>query len=137
MDWLKDHVVLLAVISMGMGTMGLVGGALFAIRLPADYFTRPPSDSGDAQKKSGTTPVALMILKNIVGVILILIGGVLSVPLVPGPGVLVLLMGLMLTSFPGKRKLVLKLLRTRFVLKPVNWLRHRAGRDEFITPNPR
>ena len=128
MDWLKEHVVLLAVVSAALGAIALMAGAVVAIRLPADYFTRPASDPNASEKSNAPSHLAMKILKNIVGVILILVGGVLSVPLVPGPGILILLMGLMLTSFPWKRKLELKLLRTRFVLSPVNWMRKRAGR---------
>ncbi len=133
MHWLKEHVVLLAIISAVLGAIALMTGAIVAIRLPADYFTQPASDANSSEKSNATSHLAIKILKNIVGVILILLGGVLSVPLVPGPGILILLMGLMLTSFPWKRKLELKLLRTRFVLSPVNWMRQRAGQPPIQT----
>lgn len=133
MDWLKEHVVLLAIVSAVLGAIALMTGAIVAIRLPADYFNRPASAANSSEKSTPTSHLAIRILKNIVGVILILTGGVLSVPLVPGPGILILLMGLMLTNFPWKRKLELKLLRTRFVLNPVNWMRKRAGRPPIQT----
>ena len=51
-----------------------------------------------------------LILKNLAGWILVLLGGILILPGVPGQGVLTILFGLVLVDFPGKRKVERRLL---------------------------
>ena len=59
---------------------------------------------------------------------LIVLGVVLSLPGVPGQGLLTMLLGLMLTSLPGKRRVELWILRHKPVAKTVNRLRERFHR---------
>ena len=134
MIWLKEHVLLVAFLSLLAGGIAVIIGAIVAIRLPENYFLEMSSEQNGRRKNVGAAPLPLMILKNIVGGILIVIGVILSVPLVPGPGVLILIMGLMLTNFPGKRKIVQKLLQTQFIFQPINWLRKLSGRPPLISP---
>jgi hypothetical protein len=46
----------------------------------------------------------------------------------PGQGLLTLLMGFLLVDFPGKYRLERWLFARPIVRRPINWLRHRAGR---------
>ena len=52
----------------------------------------------------------------------------------PGQGLLTLLIGLMLTDFPGKYRLEKRLIAQPGVLKAVNWLRARAGHPPLEPP---
>ncbi len=61
-------------------------------------------------------------------ILLLLVGVILSLPLVPGPGIVILLIGLMLTSFPGKRKLERKAFSRPWVLGPINRFRKIFGK---------
>ena len=67
-------------------------------------------------------------MKNLFGVFLVALGIVLSLPGVPGQGVLTILMGAMLLDFPGKRRVERWLLRRRGVFTSINRLRARFGR---------
>jgi hypothetical protein len=69
-----------------------------------------------------------LILKNLLGAALVLFGVVMSLPGVPGQGVLTILMGVMLLDFPGKRQLELKLVSRPKVLRAINRIRHRFKR---------
>jgi hypothetical protein len=71
----------------------------------------------------------------LLGVILLLLGLVLSLPLVPGPGFVLILLGVSLMDFPGKRRLELWILRTPSVLHPINRLRVRLGRPPLRVPD--
>ncbi len=51
-----------------------------------------------------------MFLRTSLGLFLVLLGGVLSVPGIPGQGILTALIGLVLLDFPGKRRLEQKIL---------------------------
>lgn len=64
-----------------------------------------------------------VILKNVLGVFLILLGIVLSLPGVPGQGILTILLGLIMLDIPGKRPLEAKIIQRPAVLAVVNKLR--------------
>jgi hypothetical protein len=57
---------------------------------------------------------------------------VLSLPGVPGQGVLTILLGVMLLDFPGKRGLELKLVSRPKVLNTINRIRHRFDRPPLL-----
>lgn len=68
------------------------------------------------------------IAKNLLGLALVALGVLLSVPGVPGQGLLTILIGLILIDFPGKRGLERRLVARPVVLGAVNRLRARFGR---------
>jgi hypothetical protein len=68
----------------------------------------------------------LLILKNLFGAILVLAG--LSMLLLPGQGILTILVGLMFLDFPGKFAMERRLVRQRPVITAINWMRRRANR---------
>lgn len=64
-----------------------------------------------------------VIAKNIAGVILIALGIVLSLPGVPGQGILTILLGLIFLDIPGKRPLEARIIKRPTVLAAINRLR--------------
>ena len=58
----------------------------------------------------------------------LLVAGILMLVL-PGQGILTILAALALLDFPGKRKMEMRILHRPAILKSVNWLRKRAGRE--------
>jgi hypothetical protein len=74
------------------------------------------------------------ILKNIAGALLILLGVVMSLPLVPGPGLVFLAVGISLTSFPGKKRFERMILRRRWVIGSINWIREKWGTPPLEPP---
>jgi hypothetical protein len=94
-------------------------------RLPADYLVN------EAPKRR-RHPV-LVLLKNALGVLVILLGVLLLV--LPGQGVLTILLGLGLVDFPGRRRLERRALSRPSVLKTVNALRRRASRPPLELPS--
>lgn len=132
-NWLQAHGWWLATLSVVLGVLALTASVLFLLWLPADYFlqTRPAFES----RRHPFVHVLLLVGKNVIGLIIALAGGIMSLPLVPGPGLLLLLIGLSLMNFPGKRQLELKILRTRWVLNPLNWLRAKGGKMPLQIPD--
>lgn len=100
-------------------------------RVPADYFVNPaaraPSDRHPALK------VLVVVGRNLLGYALIALGVVLSLPGVPGQGLLTVLMGVMLIDTPGKHAAERWLVTRRPVLRAVNAMRARAGRPPLVT----
>ena len=94
------------------------------VKLPADHFSK----SRKTKFWSGPRPwlhAAKVIGKNIAGVLLVALGIVLSLPGVPGQGLLTVLLGIMLLDFPGRHRLEQKLLSRPSIVNAINKLRGR------------
>jgi len=99
------------------------------IRLPPDYFT--------SRRRPLSTSLWGMVGWNLLGGALVILGIGLSIPGIPGQGVLTILAGLILMDFPGKRRLLLAVLRRGPVRAVVDGLRARSGRPPLeIPPGP-
>ena len=97
------------------------------VKIPADYFKedRPRELLPD---KHPALRLFAVIVKNLLGVVLVALGIVMSIPGVPGQGILTILLGIMLLDFPGKRKLEHKIVSRPKVLNAINKLRQRFGK---------
>ena len=73
-----------------------------------------------------------VIAKNVLGVFLVILGIVLSLPGVPGQGILTILLGLIMLDIPGKRPLEAKIIQRPAVLAAVNKLRAKYGKPPLI-----
>jgi len=70
------------------------------------------------------------IAKIIFGLVLFICG--LAMLVLPGQGLITMLIGLSLIPFPGKHKLENKLLARKSVRSSLNWIRIKAKKDPFI-----
>jgi hypothetical protein len=117
-------------VSAGSLIVGLVAVRIFVVRIPADYFevgAPPPSP------RAGRRPVGHALLrlgKNVLGCVLVAAG--LAMLVLPGQGVLTILVGVMLLDFPGKRRLQRWLVARRPVLRTINGMRGRAGQAPLV-----
>ena len=134
-SWLATHTVLVSVVGGVSVLLSLVGLALVPLvmaRLPADYFLRLTLPPSPLRRRPHP---ARVVGRNLLGMMLVVLG-VLLVPL-PGPGALVVLLGLAMADFPGKRPFMAWVLRRRAIWGSIKWLRRRAGRPEMLAPgNP-
>ena len=108
----------------------LVAGALL-VKVPPLYF----QDFHARDVWNDRHPVLRgvgKIGKNLLGVVLLGLGVLLSLPGVPGPGLLTMLIGLVLVDLPGKRKLERSILGRPSVLRTVNRLRKRFGEPPLV-----
>lgn len=124
--WGGWRLVALAVgLSVGTAVVSLFVAGYILARLPADYFINPhtqrPIDRHPVLK------VLAVLTRNALGYFLVVLGVLLSLPGVPGQGLLTILMGVMLIDLPGKHRLQRWLVSRRVVLAVVNRLRARAG----------
>nr|ALS89307.1 putative membrane protein (DUF2157) [uncultured bacterium] len=97
------------------------------VKIPADYFKskRKGKFLGD---KPPVVRVLAIVGKNLLGVLLVLLGVVLSIPGVPGQGLLTILLGVMLLDFPGRRRFESWLVNRPTVYKAINKLRHKFSK---------
>jgi UPF0716 family protein affecting phage T7 exclusion len=73
-----------------------------------------------------------VILKNTLGVFLVILGIILSLPGVPGQGIITILLGLIMLDIPGKRPWEAKIIKRPAVLSAVNNLRARWGKPPLV-----
>jgi multisubunit Na+/H+ antiporter MnhG subunit len=73
-----------------------------------------------------------VIVKNILGVFLVLLGILLSLPGVPGQGVLTILLGLIMIDIPGKRPIEARIIKRPAVLNAINKLRAKYNKPSLI-----
>jgi hypothetical protein len=105
--------------------------SIILVKIPATYFQKNHSREF-WKNRSPAIRLAGVVLKNALGVVLVALGVVLSLPGVPGQGLLTILLGIMLLDFPGRRKLETKLLSKPAILNTINKLRHKFGKPPLV-----
>ncbi|MCB1024811.1 MAG: hypothetical protein KDB79_10495 [Acidobacteria bacterium] len=105
--------------------------AVVMVKIPANYFS-----SHYVQDFMPNSPWLVrwgaVIAKNLFGAFLILLGLALSLPGVPGQGVLTILLGLIMLDIPGKRPLEAKIIKRPKVHYAVNKLRKKYNKPPLI-----
>ena len=115
---------------MFIGTLMII--PVLVARIPVDYFVDPKRHISRTRRMHPVIYVILLLVKNLIGVILILAGIVMLA--LPGQGVLTVLIGISLTNFPGKYALERKLVSQPSVFNAINWLRKRSGKPPLAHP---
>ncbi len=133
-EWIKANDALfwwLASASVLTFVGSLVVVPVLVARVPADYFAQAKRPGTLAAAKPRAVRIALRVGKNVLGVLL-MFGG-LAMLVLPGQGLLTLLIGFMLVDLPGKYRLEKWLVSRPRVASGINWLRRRAGRGPLDT----
>lgn len=120
---------------MGAFSLIMFIGTLIAIpilvaRIPADYFTRSDRAGGREQTKHPVLRLLGRLFKNVLGFVFIVAGLVMLV--LPGQGIITILVGITLMEFPGKRAVERRIVAQPTVLRMINWMRARAQQSELI-----
>jgi hypothetical protein len=129
LDWLKDHPGLLWTLgsaSVAMFIVSLIAIPAIIVRIRPDYFAQDERPPARFAHLTPTLRVLLHVLKNVLGVVLMLAG--IAMLLLPGQGLLTLIIGFFLIDFPGKYRFEQWLIARPAIHRPLNWLRRRAGR---------
>lgn len=101
------------------------------VKIPADYFKK---DQPRKVLPGRPQPIRILAIvgKNLLGVLLVAVGIVLSLPGVPGQGILTILLGVMLLDFPGKQKLEHNIVSRPRVYEAINKLRRKFGKPKLV-----
>lgn len=111
------------------GSMAVISFIL--VKVPATYFQEShPRDFW--VERHVAIRWAGVIAKNLLGTVLVLLGILMSIPGVPGQGILTILLGVMLLDFPGKRRLEHKLVSRPMILNKINRLRHKFSKPPLL-----
>jgi hypothetical protein len=133
--WIVAHERLmwwLVVFSAATFVTSVVAVPWLLVRIPPRYFmtTHHPHPWGD---RHPLIRLAFLFAKNLLGVLLLAIG--LALLLLPGQGILTILAATVFLDFPGKHRVLLWTISRPAVLKSVNWIRERAGREPLVVPD--
>ena len=128
LGWLLQPWVVgaLGVFSAVVFVASLVGVPMFLARMPAHFFT-----ARERERYSVPPPArsrwrrTARIARNALGALLLLLG--VATLVLPGQGLLTILVALCLMDFPGKGKLVRRIVASPRVFRVINSFRRRAG----------
>ena len=132
---IETYLLLGFVLSIIASVGGIVLIGLILVRLPPGYF----ADSTVRPLLPNTPPLVrgtVLVFKNIVGAALIVLGLIMSVPGIPGPGIMTIVVGLMLLDFAEKRRWAGWVIGRPPILWGANGLRRRYGKPPFVLPPP-
>jgi hypothetical protein len=101
------------------------------VKLPATYFKKSHDRAFLADRPKVVRWLAIAG-KNLLGFVLVVVGVLLSLPGVPGQGVLTILLGVMLLDFPGKTRFEHWLVSRPKILLTINKLRHRFSKPALV-----
>lgn len=134
--WLQLHETLIAwlgAISVLMFVGSLVAIPWLVARIPADYFLRHQHYVDRWKPRHPLTRVVVLALKNLFGFILLLAG--IAMLVLPGQGILTIVVGLMFIDFPGKLALERWCVQQPGVHQAINWIRKKANRPPLELPS--
>lgn len=139
MEWLADlwasltwNKILLGVgLFLGSLAFSFAAIAIVMVKIPENYFS-----SHYQQDFLPGSPWIVrwgaVIAKNIFGFLLVILGIILSLPGVPGQGVLTILLGLIMLDIPGKRPLEARIIKRPTILAAINDLRARYKKPPLL-----
>lgn len=122
--WNGETLAWLGIGSLATLVLAAILLPIIVIRMPADYFV----NDRQPKPRSGWS-LAGLVVRNILGGVLVLAGILMLV--LPGQGVLTILIGLTWMDFPGKLRLEQAIVRRPTVAKALNWIRARWDKPPF------
>lgn len=138
-EWLNEiwssltlgRVLLGAGVFIGSLLVSFLAIGVVMVKIPANYFSSHYKEDF-LPNSSWAVRWGAVIAKNIFGLFLIVLGILLSLPGVPGQGILTILLGLIMIDIPGKRPIEARIIKRPAVLAAVNNLRERYAKPPLI-----
>ncbi|MBN1699780.1 MAG: hypothetical protein JW881_19855 [Spirochaetales bacterium] len=127
--WVQQHIFIfywIGGISFVLFVTTVIAVPYIITRLPPDFLYDKKHEERFL-KVHFLLRLVVKVFKNIIGIILI-VAGILMLVL-PGQGIITVLIGLFLFDFPGKHKLIFLILRNPLVIKAINWIREKNGKE--------
>ncbi|HTL61079.1 MAG TPA: hypothetical protein VL261_05475 [Nitrospira sp.] len=112
--------------------LGMVAVPWLVVRLPKDAFShlkRP----GWLDHQPVAIRIPLRVVKNVLALVLVVLG--IAMLVLPGQGILSILLGVMLGDFPGKLKVQRWILARPKVMNTLNWLRQKFKKPPLDRPS--
>lgn len=128
-EHLEPWLPTLTVSGIVMAVASVIAIPLFLARMPEDYFSK------DYQPRRQRHPLGWLLwcLRNLIALILLLAGILMLV--LPGQGLLTILIAIMTSTFPGKYRLERAIMRRPGVYRAANWVRRKYQRPPLQHPD--
>ncbi len=127
---ISRSIELLAILSFCTFFGGIIVIPLLVNRMPVHYFTRHWQDKEKKHQQHPLKAVVVYTLRNAAGIVLAAAG--IAMLLLPGQGIITIIIGLCLMDFPLKTKLILLLVGNDRVQKGLNWIRRKGKKEPFV-----
>lgn len=101
---------------------------LLVARLPREYFLQQRPKSTNSRKLTFGA-ISLLLIRNMIGLLLVLAG--VAMLFLPGQGVITIIIGIAVMSFPYKRRLIRILSRPLSVRNSLDWIRKKMNKEPF------
>lgn len=121
---------ILGIVSLITFLASLIVIPWLVVRIPEDYFAEKKRHRISWANQHPIVRWTLLIIKNLFGVIFIILG--IGMLVLPGQGLLTIFIGIILLNFPGKYRLERWLIQRKPVHRAVDWLRRRAGKEPLV-----
>jgi hypothetical protein len=139
MDWLArrwesltlNEVLLFAGLFAASFAFSFIVLAVVMVKIPENYFSSHYQQDF-MPNNSFLVRWGAVILKNLLGVFLVGLGIILSLPGVPGQGLLTILLGLIMLDIPGKRPLEARIIKRPAIRAAINKLRARFNKPPLV-----
>lgn len=123
--WQPGWLALLGSITLLSLVAAVLMAPWLAALIPADYFSENRKHGFSRQRGKGLLAWIRTLLRNLLGLLVMLLG--LIMLFTPGQGILMLFLASMLLDYPGKLRFQRWMVERKGVLQGVNWLRKKAG----------
>ncbi len=121
----------------GLSVLTLVGTILvipwLITKIPEDYFIDVKRHESRLRAYHPAVYITILVIKNLFGIFCFVIG--LAMLVLPGQGLLTMLIGVLLINFPGKYRFERWLISKDSVYKSINWIRRRSGKPDLLRPD--
>ena len=136
-QWIGENQMLLT--GIGISSLLLSIASLILLpwlvaQIPYDYFAHDRREPTKWKELHPLFRFTVLLLKNIVGFTLLLAGVAMLV--LPGQGLLSILMGLVLMDYPGKFRFERKIVSRPKLLQFINWLRRKQKQPPLVLEVP-
>jgi|GEM_PF-1763256 len=109
--------------------LGILVGLVCVLAMSPDHFIR---QVGRPQGRHPALHAVWVVVRNLLGAMLTSAG--IAMLILPGQGLLTIILGLSLMDFPGKHRLLHAALERPAVRLSLNWIRRHAGRPALQFP---
>lgn len=129
--WAHETAIMwLTAVSLVTFIATLIAVPWLIVRILPDYFAHGRRPRKQGADRHPLVRGVLLAAKNLLGYLLIMAG--VAMLLLPGQGVLTMLLGFIMVDLPGKYRFERWLVARPLVLRSINMLRRRAGREPLI-----
>ena len=128
-DQLEPWLPALTAFGVIMAVASMIAIPVLIARMPSDYFT------ASYQPLTHRHPLGwvLWCLRNLIALVLLVAGIIMLV--LPGQGLLTILIAIMTSTFPGKYRLERAIMRRPGVYRAANWIRRKYQRPPLEHPD--